>query len=665
MNKKAVQNKGIVMNTSKYWLAAAIGVALMATAGAAPYPRGPVAAVDLGPASSFAENSRITVTVALGLRDTEQMEKLIQAVHTQDSPQYQHFLTPEEFAAQFGPSAATIAAVSKQFQDAGLTVTRASTAHLHVTGTAAQIEKAFAVELHTFQVAATAKSPEYRYRAPLSDAHVPAAIAGSVRAVLGLDTRPRLAPRLRTPLKTPLKQPSTSNTNTNTTDPPGEWTVLDYAQYYDLDPLYKQGLTGKGRTVAIVTLASFTQSDAYTYWSAIGLKVNPNRITEVLIDGGAGAPSDAGGSDETTLDVEQSGGLAPGAKIIVYEAPNTNQGFADAFAACIDANQAETASTSWGEWEGFDGPDPVVGNGNITNPVTGKQTDIIQANDDLFAQAALQGQTWFAAAGDSGAYDTAGELPSAPSPGQPESFNFPISVDDPSMQRYMTSAGGTTLPGLQQYAGPNGTTININVKQERIWGWDYLRPLCAGESDIACGIYPVGGGGGVSIYFNRPFYQWFTPGMVNTVPGQSLIQLTPAPAQTLFTFPAGFPGRNVPDIATNADPQTGYVFYYTPSNPADAPGFYQAGGTSFVAPELNGVSSLLVQGLHHRIGLFNPPMYLISLFPGARSGKHAAFRDITAGDNWYWRGRPGYDQGSGLGVPDWANFYDWLQALQP
>ena len=66
------------------------------------------------------------------------------------------------------------------------------------------------------------------------------------------------------------------------------------------------------------------------------------------IDGGAGAPSDACGSDETTLDVEQSGGLAPGAKIIVYEAPNTNQGFADAFAAAIDTNRADTVSTQLG-----------------------------------------------------------------------------------------------------------------------------------------------------------------------------------------------------------------------------------------------------------------------------------------------------------------------------
>jgi kumamolisin len=654
------------MNTSKSWLAAAVGLALFGAAAAAPYPRGPVAAVDLGPAGSYADNAKVTVTVALKLRNPDQLEQRIQAIYTQGSSQYRQFMTPEQFRSEFGPAAATIASAIKQFEAAGLQVTQTSTAHLQVSGSAAQIEKAFSVELHSYAVAATSKSPEYRFRAPLGAPHAPAAIADSVRAVLGLDTRPRFSPRLRTPLRVPLRSPTNSN-GTGTTDPPGSWTVLDYAQYYDLDPLYRQGLTGKGRTIGIVTLASFTQSDAYNYWSAVGVNVLPKRISEVQVDGGAGPPSDEAGSDETTLDVEQSGGLAPGAKIIVYIAPNTNQGFADAFAAAIDANRADTVSTSWGEWEGFDGSDPVIGNGNITDPVTGQPTDIIQATDDLLAQAACQGQTWFAASGDSGAYDTTGALPIEPSPGQPDSFNPVLSVDDPAMQRYITAGGGTTVAGTQDYTGPSGETISITVKQEQAWGWDYLQPLCDafGLNAIDCGTYPVGGGGGVSIYITRPFYQWFTPGMVDTVPGQVLSQLTPAPAQKLYKLPARFAGRNVPDISTNADPQTGYVYYYSPSDPSNGPpGLFVAGGTSFVAPELNGVTNLFVQALHHRIGLFNPPMYLISSFPGARQGRNAAFKDITKGDNWYWFGRRGYDQATGLGVPDWANFFEALQKLE-
>jgi kumamolisin len=655
------------MNTTKSWLAAAIGVGLIGGAGAAPYPKGPVASTDVGPAAAFAENTQVTVTVALKPRNADQLDRLIASVYTPGSPQYRQFLTPEQFRTQFGPAPATIAAVTREFEALGLSVTQSATAQLHVSGSAAQIEQAFAVQLHSFEVAASAGAPAYRYRAPLSAPQVPAAIAGTVRAVFGLDTRPRMTPHLRQPLRATAPASSTSNT-TNTTDPPGLWTVIDYAEYYNVEPLYRQGITGQGGTAAIVTLASFTRSDAYKYWDALGLKVNRHRITEIEIDGGAGPPSDDSGSGETTLDVEQSGGLAPGASILVYEAPNTSQGFVDAFAAAIDSNRADTLSTSWGEWEGFDGPNPVLeglaDNAAVTNPSTGRQALIIQAYDDLFAQAALQGQSFFVASGDYGAYDSANSLPFVTSPGQPYSFNPVLSVDDPGMQRYVTDAGGTTVPGIQLYTGPTGATISIDVPTERAWGWDYLAPLCDafGQNPVECGTYPIGSGGGVSIYVPRPFYQWGVPGMANSVPGQRLFQLTPPPAQLLAVLPAGFAGRNAPDIATNADPQTGYVIYYTSS--VSGFGIDQAGGTSFVAPELNGVTNLFVQALHHRVGLLNPALYFIATSSGAYHGRQAPLRDITTGDNWFWHAHPGYDQATGVGVPDVANLLEALRGLE-
>jgi kumamolisin len=654
------------MKRSTWALATAVAAA--AAVSAAPYPHGPAHATDVGPAAAFAENAHVTVTVALKLRNADQIEPLIQSLYTPGSPQYRQFLTPEEFRSQFGPSAVSLAAVTRAFEAQGLTVTRSATAQLHVTGSAAQIEKAFAVELHSFEVAPTATTSAYRYRAPLAAPHVPAAVAGEVRAVLGLDSRPRMAPHLRRPLQHGHTSATSATKAPNTTDPPGLWTVVDYAEYYDVNPLYDQGVTGKGRTIAIVTLASFTPSDAYKYWSALGLKVHRDRISEVQIDGGSGPPSDESGSDETTLDVEQSGGLAPGARIIVYEAPNTSQGFIDAFAAAIDSNKADTVSTSWGEWEGFDGPnlvvDSLVESGLVTNPANGEQTTIVEANDDLLAQAALQGQTWFAASGDYGAYDSVNSLPLAPSQGEPYSYNAVLSVDDPGMQRFMTAAGGTTLPGPQVYSGPTGAPIVINVAEERAWGWDYLAPLCNafGQNAIECGTYPIGSGGGVSIYVPRPFYQRLVPGMADTVRGQALSQLTPLPAQLLYPLPAHFPGRNVPDLSTNADPQTGYVIYYT----SDVNGFEieQAGGTSFVAPELNGVASLFVDALHHRIGLLNPALYAIANSAGGYHGERAALRSITRGDNWYWHAHAGFNQATGVGVPDVANLLEALEALE-
>jgi kumamolisin len=655
------------MTLSKHLLAVALVASLAGVASAAPYPHGQApAAIDLGDSAVVEAGSRITVTVSLKLSNAEQLDPLVQALYTPGSPQYRQFLTPEQFSARFGPSAASIAAVTREFNAAGLSVTRTATAQLHVTGTAAQLEREFGVQLHSFEAAATAETPSYQYRKPMNAPRLPAAIADSVTAVLGLDTRPHLTPHLHAAAQPPghsAQGPDSVSNQTNTPDPPGQWTVIDYADYYDVNPLYRQGLSGEGHTLAIVTFASMTESDAYYYWNLLGLKVHPNRISVENVDGGPGPICDACGSLETTIDVQQSGGLAPGAKIIIYQAPNTNQGFVDAFAAAFDANRADTVSVSWGEWEGFDGTDGEIyfQNGPVTNPTNGQQSTIFQALSDLFTQAAIQGQSMFASSGDYGAYDELNSLPTAPSPGQPYSYNGVLSVDDPAMQRYVTAAGGTTLPGKQVYSNGSGGTITLNIPTEQAWNWEYLGPLCVviyGAGTPSNCFFPTGTGGGVSYLVDRPFYQWFVPNMANTVPGQVLYQLTPT-VEKLYGQPGHFPGRNVPDISTNADPQTGYVVYYT-SSVSGTRGEYQYGGTSFVDPELNGVTSLFVQALHGRIGLLNPALYQILTSPGAYYGRHAPYRDITQGNNWYWNAGPGYDQTTGVGVPNVANLLEAL-----
>jgi kumamolisin len=95
----------------------------------------------------------------------------------------------------------------------------------------------------------------------------------------------------------------------------------------------------------------YPPSDAFAFWKAVGLSVDPHRVEVINVDGGPGAPGDLSGSFETTLDVEQSGGIAAGARVIVYQAPNSGQGFVDAFAFAVDSNSPDSLSTSWGIWE--------------------------------------------------------------------------------------------------------------------------------------------------------------------------------------------------------------------------------------------------------------------------------------------------------------------------
>jgi kumamolisin len=87
------------------------------------------------------------------------------------------------------------------------------------------------------------------------------------------------------------------------------------------------------------------------------------------------------------------------------------------------------------------------------------------------------------------------------------------------------------------------------------------------------------------------------------------------------------------------------------------------GGTSFVDPLMNGVTSPYVKALHHRLGLLNPALYTIAA--QGHGGPHAPVRDITRGNNWYWQAAPGYDQTTGLGAPDVANLLEALRNLEP
>jgi subtilase family serine protease len=356
-------------------------------------------AIDRGPLAKQSPGTPISVTLALRLRNVDEAETLLVALHTPGDPQFHHFLTADQFGARFAPHDAEVARVVSALEKYGLVVQRTTTTTLKVTGLPSQMEQAFNVTLDSYEVPAHEGALAYKYHAPLSHPTIPPEIAPAVVALAGLDSRPALHPAS---IHSAHSRPASAiAAGTSQGNQPGFWTVTDFANYYDVQPLYKRLLTGKGRTLGIVTLANFTPSDVFTYWSSVGLTVDPNRLQVVNIDGGPGGPSDASRSLETALDVEQSGGIAPGAKIIVYQAPDTDQGWVDAFATAVESNFAETLSTSWGDWEWFEN----LENGSVTDPVTEQTVSAIQALHELFLRAAIQGQTLFAASGDYGAYE--------------------------------------------------------------------------------------------------------------------------------------------------------------------------------------------------------------------------------------------------------------------
>ena len=637
----------------------ALSSAMAATPTALPYPDAETPqAVDVGALAAQSANTPISVTVALSLRNIDAAEQLLQSLSTPGSSRYHQFLTSDQFVARFAPTQSDVAKAVAGLAKYGLTAVQTTATTLTVSGLPANIERAFSVSLHNYSVPAHGSAPAYSFHAPLAQATLPAELSGMVSGVAGLSTRPSLHPFNVAAAKKLASTVPVSSSGT-TISPFGALTVTDFANLYDVTPLYSHGVSGEGRTIGIMSLAAFTPSDAYTYWSSIGLKVSSNRIQVVNVDGGPGAPSDVSGSLETTLDVEQSGGVAPGANMIVYLAPNTTQAFVDVFAAAIDANKVDTLSISWGEWEWLDN----LQNSPATDPFTGRTVSSTQAVHELLVRAALQGQSVITAAGDGGAYEVNHDLAcNGPySASVPTSCSLTLSVSYPGTDPAITAGGGLTLPGTQTFCLDSActSTYAVDIPHQRVWGWDYLEGLCnaLGLTYAACGIQYAGGGGGVSVAFFQPPYQWGVFGVQLSQHGQVFKAGTAFVADDIglfYALPAFYPGRNVPDISFNADPQTGYEVPYTSSVTGyGVQTFY--GGTSFVAPQLNGVASLLNQYLHGRVGLLNYALYAAQY--------RGPVKPIAYGDNWFYSGSDFYNPAAGLGTLDVTDFAEFVRGV--
>jgi subtilase family serine protease len=564
-------------------------------------------------------------------------------------------LTVAKFASQYGQTATVISALESYLNKFGI-ATSVYPDDLDVTasGTAAQFNQALSVQQNNYQVPAVAARdgqaaiPAQQIHGTSSDPYLPSSIAPDVLAILGLTN---YAPFRDDATHTP-KGAKSSGTVTATAAHTGNLTPADFAQTYDLGPLYHRGITGQGETMGIITLAGFDPAAAEYFWNnVLHITTKANRITSYNVDNGPGAPSEAAGSGESDLDVEQAGALAPDANVVVYAAPDTEGGFADAFFAAASQNLADTVSASWGESETMllssaasDGAAPAYS----------------QALDEAFLELAAQGQSTFVAAGDSGAYDAAGDLGTAN-----------LSVGSPADSPFVTSVGGTTLGGAISAATSNGT-VKATIPAQRTWGWDWLWPQFAAfgyptEAAFAAAA-TGGGGGGYSSYQPLPLYQSILDQQDS--PGASSFSavpyLTPAdygnvdnlylPTQWNFDpKPAVVTGqgngRGLPDLAVNADPFTGYLLYDPLATPNLQGGW---GGTSFGAAQLNGAAALVDQAAGQRTGLWNPAIYGFAL------GSDSPFTPLssagTGNDNLYYTGTPGqvFNPGSGLGYPDLA-----------
>jgi len=603
-------------------------------------------AVDNGLAAS---SDVLDVAISLKPNNLDDLKAFIASTVNPGSPNYHQFITPAQFAARYGQSDANVAAVKAYLESNGLTVTQVFGNNLLMMarGTNAQLSAVFGTTQHSFTSASGGNFQRVMNR-PI----VPAYLQGVVAGVSGLSTEPHFrsynrqlpaelaalsAPPVavsRSPLsRTPAASPDASS-------PPDftkaqSYGVKQVASRYNVNPLYAAGYDGTGKTIGIMTFASFNTAWPTSYWTAVGVtRTGSLTVTKACPDGTQTCTITSTGSGETALDIEQSGGLAPGANVIVYEAPNTDAGSLALYSTAINANVADTLSISWGETELAYGPDDLA------------------PYDTLFMQAAAQGVPIMAASADGGAYDVAGA-------GYPyPNYSQPLAVDFPASHPYVIGAGGTTLP-LSLASGA------ITVSAERPWGWDYLQNY-VGATSYYTNYFPVGAGGGVSVQYPLPDYQQGLSGLRTSIAGQAMFCMKTTTASSsvagctvgdmvISPLPAGYAGRNVPDISMNADPESGYAVFSSSSGNGTGTGTWGSGsgGTSFVAPQLNGIFAVLTQKAGHRLGWLHPQLY--SAFKTYGYGSGSPFRPVTSGTNLYWPATNSYNPATGIGTIDATN----------
>ena len=398
---------------------------------------------------------RLDIVLQLPFRDSKGLQEFLGQLRDPKSPQYRHFLTQEQFTQKYGPSESDYQSLLSFARSNNLFSLESSSDHrmLEVQGSAADVQKAFHVVLNNYRrrdgslFYAPQNEPSVDLETPilhisgLDDEEVPKPLVHAGRPVVFNEGR--------NPHASAIAPSAASNAGSA---PSGLYWGPDFRNAY----VSGSCLTGKGQSVALVEFEGYYATDIQGYESLTGIANVP--LTNVLVGGFSGIPptgrrADPDGVLEVSLDIEMAVAMSPGlSQVRVYEvSENASNATADMMLQKIATDDiSKQISCSW------------TGFGDSGTPA-------------IFQQYEAQGQAFFQAAGDDGAYVT----------GDPETV-VPSPINE-SSQIDMTVVGGTEL------------TLNAtDYQSETTWN----APL-----DTDSGLATFGGGGGVCSLVPIPSYQ--------------------------------------------------------------------------------------------------------------------------------------------------------------
>lgn len=532
----------------------------------------------------LASSAPIHVVVGLHEQNAGQIQPLLHRMITPGDALYGTSLTLQQFVAQFGPTAAQVQAVTNYLSAKGFSnITVADNQLLiEADGTAADVQAAFNTALMQYSVAGTAVFVN------ATDAQVPSSLSGTVAAVLGLNNVVALHSDIHTlalnpsPATDPCTPPSCPTPDlANETFTPQQYQIAyDAACPSDHPTCPAHNFTSASATaIGIIAEGNLTQvvKDLRIYEQTYKLPQVPVTIVN------AGIPSpDTSGAEEWDLDSQTSTGIAQQvSQLYFYVATSlTDSDIALAINKAVSQNKVKAFNMSFGECE-FS---PFIDGAMLVD-------------DEVFAEAALQGITPFASSDDNGsACPLEGVTNGVPLTGPPD-------TSYPASSPYVIAVGGTNL------------FTNADYTYDFETGWE-------------------ASGGGPSFFESAPFWQAFT--------GSGTLPIVPSSEGS-----AAGTGRGVPDVSMCAG---GSFLAICAANIFVNGAATLVGGTSLSSPLAVGAWARIQTAHHNRLGFAGPLIY--QLANGGPTPSSPDFNDVVLGGNGLFTNLPGYDYVTGLGTWD-------------
>jgi subtilase family serine protease len=518
---------------------------------------------------------QMTMVLARSQAQEAAFDKFLADQQNPASPDFHHWLTPEQIGERFGLSQQDVDSVTGWLQSQGLHVNWVAPSRIFIGfgGTVENTGRAFHTELHYYHV-----NGEERFSVA-SDPMIPKALVPVIKAIRGLYTVNEKPLSHSVPVYKSAPE-FTLSQGVNVVVPE------DFATIYDLPG----NLTGAGETIGIVGESRTDFTDFKYFRNMTGSTFsNPTEVVPTAFGGVDPGPAytsppaqsvSTGAQGEAELDVTRSGSVAPGAKLLLVVATGASGGIGDDAQYLVQTSPVpvQIMTISFGGCESEAGASGV----NFWDPI--------------FKQAAGEGISVFVASGDAGASGCDAYNAAPPASPKPNSPNYICSSS------YATCLGGTEFNDTAnpaQYWGTNDSNLGSALSYIPEGGWN--EPLNS-NSDFQA----ASSGGGVSLFVAIPSWQKGTG------------------------VPSAKAGRYTPDIAFTAANHDGYFGCFAALSGADCIpdssgnyGFIVSSGTSAASPDMAGVTALLDQQMAGAQGSFNPQLYQLA------ASTPAAFHDAT------------------------------------